>query len=126
MPVISVRDEKMSGDRRPSWSEVTSAGIFRVPREGGRFDRHYHDCNEYWLVYRGRARVLSEGIEHDVGPGDIVCTEAGEEHDVLAVAEDLEAFFWEDALPSAGRRGHLHRTAEAKAGHAVATIGVPG
>ncbi len=122
MPVISVSDERMIGDRRPPWSTVTAAGIFRIAREGGRFDRHYHDCDEYWLVYRGRARIFSEGVEYDVGPGDIVCTQAGEEHDVLAVAEDLEAFFWEDRLPDGGVRGHLHRTPEAKAGHDVATI----
>jgi mannose-6-phosphate isomerase-like protein (cupin superfamily) len=112
----------MIGDRRPPWSTVTAAGIFRVPRTGGRFDRHYHDCDEYWLVYRGRAIVLSEGVEFEVGPGDIVCTQAGEEHDVVSVAEDLEAFFWEDQLPAGGARGHLHRTPEAKAGHDVATM----
>ena len=100
---------------------MTAGGIFRVPRVGGRFDRHYHDTDEYWLIYRGRALVLSEGIEYLVGPGDVVCTQAGEEHDVLAVDEDLEAFFWEDALPPGGRTGHLHRSAELAAGHDVAT-----
>jgi mannose-6-phosphate isomerase-like protein (cupin superfamily) len=122
MPVINVLDERMIDARRPAWSKVTAAGIFRIPREGGRFDRHYHDCDEYWLVFRGRARVLSEDLEYLVGPGDIVCTQAGEEHDVLAVAEDLEAFFWEDVLPHGGQRGHLHRTPADKAGHDVATF----
>jgi mannose-6-phosphate isomerase-like protein (cupin superfamily) len=121
MPIVDVRSEKMSGDRRPDWSKLTAAGIFRVPREGGRFDRHYHDCDEYWLIYCGRARVLTEGIEYEVGPGDIVCTETGQEHDVLVVYEDLEAFFLEDAVPAGGRTGHLHRTPEARAGHPVAT-----
>ena len=32
-------------DARPSWSDVTSAGIFRV-EPNGRFDLHYHDCDE--------------------------------------------------------------------------------
>ena len=124
--VIEPMDDAMvvvrgiSPDARPSWSDVTSAGIFRVEPDG-RFDLHYHDCDEYWLIYRGRARVLSEGIEYDVGPGDIVCTQTGEEHDVLVVYEDLEAFFFEDALPAGGRTGHLHRTPEARAGHIVAT-----
>ena len=85
------------------------------------FDRHYHDSNEYWMVFRGHARVMSEGIEYLVGPGDVVCTQAGEEHDVLAVSEDLEAFFWEDALLPGGRAGHLHRTADLAAGHDVLT-----
>ena len=37
MPIVDVRIEKMSRDRRPNWSKLTAAGIFRVPREGGRF-----------------------------------------------------------------------------------------
>ena len=57
-------------DNRPGWCEVTSAGIFKVPRDGW-FDRHYHDFNEYWLVFKGRAKVLSEGQEYVVGPGEI-------------------------------------------------------
>jgi hypothetical protein len=122
MPVINVLEERMIDARRPAWSQVTAAGIFRIPREGGRLDRHHHDCDEYWLVFRGHARVMSEGVEYLVGPGDIVCTQAGQEHDVLAVAEDLEAFFWEDALPSGGQRGHLYRTLADKAGHDVATF----
>ncbi len=64
---------------------------------------------------------MSEGIEYRVGPGDIVCTQAGEEHDVLVVYEDLEAFFWEDALQAGGRTGHLHRSPDLKSGHDVET-----
>ena len=55
---------------RPDWSSVTSAGIFRVPR-GGRFDRHFHDCHEYWRIFKGRAKILTEGQEFIVGPGDM-------------------------------------------------------
>ena len=105
-------------DNRPAWCDVTSAGIFKVPRDG-RFDRHYHDFNEYWLVYKGRAKVLSEGQEYAVGPGDIVCTRAGDEHDVLEVYEDLEAFWFEEALEGEGRLGHLHRSPELAQGHLV-------
>jgi mannose-6-phosphate isomerase-like protein (cupin superfamily) len=59
-----------------------------VPRTG-RFDCHYHDCNEYWLIFKGKAKVMSEGKEYYVKPGDIVCTRTGDEHDVLEVYEDL-------------------------------------
>jgi hypothetical protein len=105
-------------DNRPAWCDVTSAGIFKVPRDG-RFDRHYHDFNEYWLVYKGRAKVLSEEREYVVGPGDIVCTRAGDEHDVLEVYEDLEAFWFEEGLEGEGRLGHLHRAPELAHGHPV-------
>src|SRR3954453_18661116 len=129
-------------DNRPPWCEVTSAGIFKVPREGW-FDRHYHDFHEYWLIYKGRAKVLTEGREFVVGPGgivctprgegkvrtegrefgvgagDIVCTHAGDEHDVLEVYEDLEAFWFEEPLQGEGRLGHLHRSPELARGHPV-------
>lgn len=112
----------MTGDRRPSWSPLTAVGIFRVRAVEGKFDRHYHDCDEYWLIFRGRARVMSEGVEYLVGPGDIVCTEAGNEHDVLAVEGELEAYYLEDRLLPEGRTGHLHRTAEDALGHEVRAL----
>ena len=125
MPVIRTSEEYMHAGHRPPWSEVTSAGIFRVPREGGRFDCHYHDCNEYWLVFQGKARIRSEGTEYYVRRGDIVCTKAGDEHDVLEVYEDLEAFWFEDATPPGGRIGHLHRDAEKEQGHEVPARPLP-
>jgi mannose-6-phosphate isomerase-like protein (cupin superfamily) len=108
----------LSPDARPEWSDVTSAGTFRV-EPNGRFDLHYHDCDEYWLIFAGRARVLVGSQTYEVGPGDIVCTPTGTEHDVVAVAETLEAFWFEAATPPGGRIGHLHRTPEAAKGHDV-------
>ena len=63
----------LSPDARPSWSDVTSAGIFRV-EPGGRFDRHFHDCDEYWLVFSGRAVVAVGSEPYPVEAGDIVIT----------------------------------------------------
>jgi mannose-6-phosphate isomerase-like protein (cupin superfamily) len=108
----------LSPDARPDWSDVTSAGTFRV-EPNGRFDLHYHDCDEYWLVFSGRARVLVGSQTYPVGPGDIVCTPTGTEHDVVGVSETLEAFWFEAATPPGGRVGHLHRTPEAAEGHEV-------
>lgn len=110
--------QRLSPDARPSWSDVTSAGVFRV-EPNGRFDLHYHDCHEYWLVFAGRARVAVGSETYVVGPGDIVCTPTGIEHDVVAVAETLEAFWFEAATPPGGRIGHLHRTEEDAKGHLV-------
>ena len=45
----------MKVGNRPDWCDVTSAGIFRVQVGGRRFDCHYHDCNEYWLIFKGKA-----------------------------------------------------------------------
>ena len=113
--------QRLSPEARPSWSDVTSAGVFRV-EPNGRFDRHYHDCDEYWLVFSGRAQVLVRSRTYIVGPGDIVCTPTGTEHDVVAVAETLEAFWFEAATPPGGRIGHLHRTEEDAKGHDVPVL----
>ncbi|OGG57241.1 MAG: hypothetical protein A3F84_13235 [Candidatus Handelsmanbacteria bacterium RIFCSPLOWO2_12_FULL_64_10] len=125
MPIIRTTEKPLSAQNRPAWSRATSAGVFRVPAQGGRFDRHYHDCDEYWLIFRGKAKVFSEGQEYYVKPGDIVCTKAGDEHDVLEVYEDLEAFWFEDATPSGGRVGHLHCDPELRTGHAVLVRPIP-
>lgn len=108
----------LSPEARPAWSDVTSAGTFRVEPNGS-FDLHYHDCDEYWLVFAGRASVLVGSKTYTVGPGDIVCTPTGTEHDVVGVYETLEAFWFEAATPPDGRIGHLHRTPEAAKGHEV-------
>jgi mannose-6-phosphate isomerase-like protein (cupin superfamily) len=105
-------------DARPSWSDVTSAGIFRV-EPNGRFDLHYHDCDEYWLIFAGRARVTVGPGTYEVGRGDIVCTPTGTEHDVIGVYETLEGFWFEAATPEGGRVGHLHRTPADAEGHDV-------
>ena len=119
MPVVRTAKKAMSKANRPRWSRVTSAGIFTVPAKGGRFDCHYHDCNEYWLIFKGRAKVMSEGKRCYVGPGDIVCTKAGDEHDILEVYESLEGYWFEDATAKGGKVGHLHRDPLSAKGHAV-------
>ncbi len=125
MPVVRTSEEVLHAGNRPEWCSATSAGIFWVPAEGGRFDCHYHDCDEYWLVFRGKAKVLTSGREWYVKPGDIVCTRAGDEHDVLEVYEDLHAFWFEDETPEGGRVGHLHRDAEKAKGHEVPVKPLP-
>jgi mannose-6-phosphate isomerase-like protein (cupin superfamily) len=112
---------RLGPDQRPSWSDVTSAGIFRIAPDG-RFDKHYHDCDEYWLVFAGRARVTVDGQPYDVGPGDIVCTPTGIDHDVIGVRETLQAFWFEGRTPAGGRIGHLHRTASDADGHTVPVL----
>ena len=121
MPVVHTQNAHLAEGNRPAWSRVTAAGVFEISATGGRFDRHYHDCDEYWLVFAGVARIMTEGVEYVVRPGDIVCTKAGDEHDVVEVYEDLRAFYFEDALEPGGRLGHLHRTTDLAEGHAVRT-----
>ena len=125
MPVVRTSEKAMGADNRPEWCGVTSAGIFFVPTEGGYFDCHYHDCHEYWLVFEGKAKVMTEGKEFYVKRGDIVCTKAGDEHDVVEVYENLVAFWFEDTTPAGGRIGHLHYTEQKGKGHPVPAKPLP-
>ncbi|MGI8643274.1 MAG: cupin domain-containing protein [Thermomicrobiales bacterium] len=95
---------------RPDWVRWSAFGVGTVT-DATTFDRHYHDADEYWLVFSGRARVMSEGREYEIGPGDILCTKMGEEHDILELLEGpLRSFYIEDELRGQKRSGHLHRT----------------
>jgi mannose-6-phosphate isomerase-like protein (cupin superfamily) len=121
MPVVRT----INDDTRPTGCTATSAGTFSVPTDGGRFDCHFHDYAEYWLVVAGKAKVVSEGEDYYVRSGDIVCTAAGDEHDVIEVYEDLTAFYLEEAGPPDARKGHLHRDAEKARGHDVPALPLP-
>lgn len=76
---------------------------------GEECDYHYHDCDEYWFILEGRAKVVEDGVEYEVGPGDCVFTPMGSEHKIVAITDCVE--FWAE-LPLRGRKrvGHLHRS----------------
>jgi mannose-6-phosphate isomerase-like protein (cupin superfamily) len=76
------------------------------PKDTG-FDNHYHDCDEYWIFYRGRCTAVSEGISYQVGPGDCVATGMGHHHDIPQVHEPIAAVFFETTIRGRKRRGHL-------------------
>ncbi len=114
-PMVLVR---MCGE----WgNECGGSGLFRgehsdAPQDKGdavdyekctNFDSHYHDCDEYWILYEGRASVVTEGQMHDVGPGDCVATGMGFHHDIARVYEPVRAVYFETTLEGEKRRGHL-------------------
>ncbi len=104
------------------WGEETGAtGVFPVmksdnpqnpgdptdyPRNAS-FDNHYHDCDEYWIIYSGSGRAVSEGITYEVGVGDCIATGRGHHHDFPFVYEDVSAVFFETTLVGQKRLGHL-------------------
>ena len=103
MPVIRTKDQA------PEWLRWSNFGRGLV-NHADELERHFHDADEYWLVWSGRARVLSEGQEYEIGPGDILVTQMGEEHDILEIIEGPLRTFWiEDELRGRKRPGHLHR-----------------
>ena len=122
--IFNTRKTNMSAKNRPDWCQVTGAGVLKAVNSG-HFDRHYHDCNEYWMIVHGKAKVWVDGKTHYVRDGDIVCLQAGLEHDILELYEPIQGFFMEDALLPGGKAGHLHKSEEAAKGHPVPTLPVP-
>src|SRR5205823_1831495 len=123
-PIVNTLKTNMSAKNRPSWCTVTSSAVLKGVNSG-HFDRHYHDCNEYWLIAKGKAKVWIDGQSYYVRDGDIVCLKAGLEHDILELYEPLIGFHFEDATPPGGRTGHLHKSDEAAKGHPVPTLSLP-
>ena len=114
------------GDRwsaaAPSWSALSAVGWFSLSRAGYRFDRHFHDCAEYWVITEGRAKIAVGDDLFDAGPGDLVCTPAGTEHDIVAAyTDELVLLFVEEAVPPGTTGGHRHRGA-ADAWHSVPRV----
>jgi mannose-6-phosphate isomerase-like protein (cupin superfamily) len=70
-------------------------------------DSHYHDCDEYWIVYEGSGVVYSEGRHYEVGPGDCLAIGMGHHHDFPSVREDVKAVYFETTMEGSRRRGHL-------------------
>jgi mannose-6-phosphate isomerase-like protein (cupin superfamily) len=71
------------------------------------FDNHYHDCDEYWIIFEGRGVSASEGKLYEIGPGDCVVTGMGHHHDLPIVFEPIKAVFFETTLEGKKRHGHL-------------------
>lgn len=71
------------------------------------FDNHFHDCDEYWIVFQGRGVAYSEGNRYEVGVGDCVATGMGHHHDFPEVHEPVRAVFFETAPEGQRRPRHL-------------------
>ncbi len=105
---------------KPDWCSWSAFGTFECD-DAAKFDDHFHDADEYWLIFEGRGIVRSEGVEYEVGPGDVVFTKMGENDDVVQVLEGpLRAFYIEDQLRGRQRPGHLHRGVDDQAPHTQA------
>ena len=119
-------DEQFSGTK-PDWCQMPSGGHFRMSREGGQHDCHYHDYNELYLIARGMAKILNGGREHYVKAPDIVCIKAGDEHDILEIYgdEDFELFWLYEPNSQGGRLGHLHRSPDKAKLHPVPARPIP-
>lgn len=112
MTVFHTADrQRITPDDLPDGSSVFSSGQFVIRADGtARFDRHYHDFHEFWMVATGHGTVLVGDVEHQVGPGDIVYTAPGLEHDILDVRDELRVFWLSFDRPDGSDGAHLHRS----------------
>jgi mannose-6-phosphate isomerase-like protein (cupin superfamily) len=105
-----------------NWGEETGgSGLFAVKKtenpenigddadypRNARFDNHYHDCDEYWIIFSGSGKAVSEGKIYDVKAGDCIATGRGHHHDFPFVSENVLAVCFETTLIGLKRQGHL-------------------
>lgn len=71
------------------------------------FDNHYHDFDEYWIIYEGQGKAVSEGKLFDVKAGDCIATRMGDYHDFPVVEQTIKGIWFETTLLGEKRTGHL-------------------
>lgn len=91
-----------------TWGIIESVAAFQF-RPDKPLTPHYHDYNEYWLIYRGHPEALEDGSPVQLHPGDMLATPAGQEHGMSPLTETVEGIGFETELKPGGRPGHLHR-----------------
>lgn len=115
--------ERLDASNRPDGCPASSVGLFVIRADGtGRFDRHYHDFSEFWLVATGSGTIRVGDDLHQVQPGDVAYTPAGVEHDIIEVTEELRIFWLSAPFPDGGSGAHLHREPDLAAKHLVPVV----
>lgn len=69
-------------------------------------ESHFHDHHEWVIVVSGKLQTKTEGQTILMGPGDVLITKMGDEHDWLAL-EDTVSVWAASALQGKKRPGHL-------------------
>lgn len=71
------------------------------------FDNHFHDCDEFWILYDGHGEIVTEGNRYEVKAGDCVFTKAGDHHDFPIVHKTIKGVWFETSFIGEKREGHL-------------------
>lgn len=74
-----------------------------------RFDNHFHDCDEYWIIVKGKGKAVSEGKFYNLEPGICIATKRGQHHDIPWIEKTLLGVWFETTLYGKKRRGHLYQ-----------------
>ena len=96
------------GHVKGHWTQVIRQEIclFRPDRA---CDYHYHDGDEYWMVFRGHFTLNYDGREYAMRPGRMLAAGMGFEHGSTAPEEHFEAIVMAMGLEGQKRDGHLIR-----------------
>jgi mannose-6-phosphate isomerase-like protein (cupin superfamily) len=105
-----------------NWGEdIGGCGVFHMensgdPKDSGDpvsyvkytdFDSHFHDCDEYWVLFSGRAVIMTEGELFEAAAGECVATRMGDHHDILNIIDPIDGVYFETTLRGMKRLGHL-------------------
>jgi mannose-6-phosphate isomerase-like protein (cupin superfamily) len=90
------------------WSSVIRNEIclFRPDRP---CDYHFHDGDEYWMVFRGHFTLNYDEHEYAMQPGLLLAAGMGFEHGAVNPEEHFEAIVMATQLEGQHRDGHLVR-----------------
>jgi mannose-6-phosphate isomerase-like protein (cupin superfamily) len=78
-------------------------------RPGNPCDMHYHDGDEYWVVFRGHFNIDYHGLKVPTKPGELLCFGKGYEHGLVELDEVMQAIVLAMPLEDGQRDGHLNR-----------------
>ncbi len=92
-------------DPIPAESHIKDYGVDMLA-PGASTDLHHHDCDEWWIIADGIARVAGADREIEIGPGDMVFTPKGESHKLEAITL-VKVVWFEGPLQGQERKGSI-------------------
>jgi mannose-6-phosphate isomerase-like protein (cupin superfamily) len=92
-------------DTVPKESYICDYGVDTLTA-GASSEKHFHDCDVWWIIVNGIARVLDSGKNIEAGPGDMIFTHAGDLHRIEGIT--MVTYVWiEGPLKGQKRKGQL-------------------
>lgn len=91
-----------------SWEQTIRSEICMF-QPGNPCDLHYHDGDEYWVVFRGHFNIDYDSLKIPTGPGELLAFGKGYEHGLMDIDEVMQAIVMAMPLEDQKRDGHLNR-----------------
>jgi quercetin dioxygenase-like cupin family protein len=91
-----------------NWNHTIRSEICMF-QPGNPCDYHYHDGDEYWVVFRGHFDLDYHGLKIPTRPGELLAFGKGYEHGLLDPPEVMQAIVLAMPVEDRQRDGHLNR-----------------